>query len=124
MWRPASHRVGCWWAAVEGLDKRLAVLVDPEADAGRLALHDGPGGGRPLAEVVVQGVDALVQTQIELVVRDGAARSADSVDPLGVAGGLSLDDRVATGRRLRKTWAPSSSVNSAMLTGLPKYLQA
>src|SRR5204863_2974603 len=41
-------------AAVKGLDERLAVLVVPEADAGRLTLLDRAGGGWPLAEVVVQ----------------------------------------------------------------------
>ena len=82
-------------AAVERLDQRLAVLVVPEADAGRLALLDGPGGGRPLAVVVVQGVDARRQADGELVAGDGPAAGADAVDPLRVAGRLGLGDRVA-----------------------------
>ena len=61
-------------AAVEGLDQRLAVLVVPEADAGRLALLDGPGRGRPLAVVVVQGVEARRQV-------DGRTGRRETVPP-------------------------------------------
>src|SRR5436309_3260122 len=79
--------------AVEGLDERLAVLVVPEADAGRLAVLDAAAGGRPLPEVVVQAVHSQAQRDGELVGRhEAAARGADTIDALRVAGRLRLGE--------------------------------
>ena len=126
--------LGAGAAAVERLDQRLAVLVVPEADAGCLAPAPRRPGGRPLAEVVVQGVHAGCQVDGELVARDGPAAGADGVDPLRVAGRLGLGDRVragaevqedisavAVGRLARWTELPMSSVPSRVIVtpGMP-----
>src|SRR5262249_40596522 len=89
-------------AAVESPDERLAVLIVPEADAGGLAPADRSRRRRPLAEVVVQGVQARREVQVEYIERDGASGRADAVSSLRVAGRLTLPDRVAAGEEVEE----------------------
>jgi hypothetical protein len=90
-------------AAVEGQDERLAVLVVPEADAGRLPLLHRPAAAGPLAEVVVQAVDARGQRDFELVgSNEAAAGRADGIDALEVTGGLGLGEVVSAGREVEE----------------------
>src|SRR5206468_1444014 len=102
------------------LDQRLAILVVPEADTGGLALLDRAGGGGPLAEVVVQRIDAARQAgDGELVSGNGPAGGADGIDALRVAGRLRLGDRVRARPRANPLIV---NVSPTAETGLPLAL--
>src|SRR5262249_20404611 len=101
----------------EGQDQGLAVLVVPEADAGRLLVLHRSGGRRALAEVVVDAgraqssVVLLAEGGEELVgPREAAAGDprpgAHGVDPLGVPRGLRLGQGVAAGAEVPEEVSP------------------
>jgi hypothetical protein len=90
-------------ATVESQDQGLAVLVIPEADAGRLAFLNGACGRWLLAKVVVEAVDALGGPDEELVGgHETASASANGVRPLEVTGRLALGDSVVSWPQIEK----------------------
>jgi hypothetical protein len=117
--------LGAAAAAVEGQDGRLAVVVVPEADAGRLPLLHRPAASGLLAEVVVQAVDLDAERDAELVGgREAAAGRAHNVGPLGVAGRLGLGDGVAAGPQAEEDVGPVGVGQLALAGGVAEVVGA
>src|SRR5262249_52871272 len=113
--------------AVERLDQGLAVVVVPEADLCGLAARHRAAVDRPLAEVVVDGVNLRGQLDEELIDAGNAAGShavpgADGVDARVVAGRLRRGDVVVPRTQVAKLVEAGAVGGHRQIDGMPKVV--
>ena len=83
--------------AVELVNQGLTVTVVPEADGGSLPVGDGAGGGRSLAEIVVDAVNAGEEVDgAEEIIADRSSGGAQGVLAIEIARWLDLVNLVGS----------------------------